>query len=120
MGLDMYAMITTETLESEVDFKVDNADALYYWRKHPNLHRWMQNLYYEKGGAADFNCVPVVLSASDLDRLEADILSENLPETCGFFFGQSEGIEIDDDLEFISVARQSITDGYTVFYSSWW
>jgi hypothetical protein len=38
----------------------------------------------------------------------------------GFFFGSSDGGEIDDDLAFIAKARQAIAAGQTVFYDSWW
>jgi hypothetical protein len=38
----MYAMTTTEAVRGAVDFKVEQANALHYWRKHPNLHGWMQ------------------------------------------------------------------------------
>jgi hypothetical protein len=41
-----------------VDFEVKEANELHYGRKHPNLHGWMEALYYAKGGAADtFNSV---------------------------------------------------------------
>ena len=88
MGLDMYAMISYERFDREVDFKPSqNSGELHYWRKHPNLHGWMQALYFEKGGEQqDFNCTPVALNLDDLDRLEADIKAENLPPTSGFFF----------------------------------
>ncbi len=60
MGLDMYAMTTTEAVTSPVNFKVEEANALHYWRKHPNLRGWMEACYYGKGGSADdFNCVSV-------------------------------------------------------------
>lgn len=121
MGLDMYAMMTRETLTKPVDFKVENSGELHYWRKHPDLHGWMEQLYYEKGGeAAMFNCAPVVLTLDDLDALENDIHTGNLPDTRGFFFGDSDGTEIKDDLAFIAKAREAIADGYTVYYDSWW
>ncbi|MCP5299080.1 MAG: phosphoglycerate kinase [Chromatiaceae bacterium] len=120
MGLDMYAMVTTESLPGAVDFRTDEATELYYWRKHPNLHGWMQELYYQKGGKADsFNCEPVVLTGHDLDRLEADVKNGALPDTTGFFFGVSDGREA-EDLEFIARARQALSEGKTVFYDSWW
>lgn len=81
----------------------------------------MEKLYYAKGGRAEsFNCVPVVLTLHDLDVLEADLHSGNLPDTAGFFFGESDGTEIEDDLAFIAKAREAIADGYTVYYDSWW
>jgi len=121
MGLDMYAQTMAEKPDSPVDFEPEQYEELHYWRKHPNLHGWMERLYREKGGAdASFNCVPVVLTADDLDRLEADIRAGRLPHTDGFFFGESYGSEIDDDLKFIAKARAAIESGLTVYYTSWW
>lgn len=121
MGLDMYAMITTEALPAAVDFKANGATELHYWRKHPNLHGWMRDLYYAKGGKAEsFNLVPVALSLEDLDRLEAAIRDGSLPPTSGFFFGETDGTEAEDDLAFIAKAREAIAAGCTVYYDSWW
>ena len=121
MGLDMYAFVTPETPEHPVDFKAKNASELHYWRKHPNLHGWMEALYFEKGGKAEtFNCVPVLLTLDDLARLEADILAGDLPSTAGFFFGESDGSETEDDLTFVTNARKAISTGFTVYYDSWW
>jgi hypothetical protein len=123
MGLDMNAFATKAKPETEVDFSTKNFEEteLHYWRKHPNLHGWMESLYYEKGGKADsFNCVPVVLDNEDLDNLEYDIKEGNLPDTSGFFFGISSGDEDNDDLEFVAKAREAIANGMTVYYTSWW
>ena len=120
MGLDMYASATREAVENAVDFKVQESSGLHYWRKHPNLHGWMEALYYEKGGTELFNCTPMVLNAEDLDRLEADVRAANLPPTEGFFFGESDGSETEDDLAFIAKARKALADGLTVFYYAWW
>lgn len=123
MGLDMYALSTKAKPETDVDFSTKNfeQDELHYWRKHPNLHGWMQNLYDMKGGTSDsFNGDCVVLDSEDLDNLEQDIKDGNLPDTSGFFFGQSQTDSDLDDLEFVRKAREAITDGNTVYYTSWW
>jgi hypothetical protein len=121
MGLDMYAFTTPTKPATPVDFKVEEAHELHYWRKHPDLHGWMQDLYYAKGGRADdFNCVPVALTTEDLDQLEAVVRSNAMPKTRGFFFGASDGSETEDDLAFIAKARSAIADGMTVYYDSWW
>lgn len=121
MGLDMYAFTTPENLTANVDFRAEHHALLHQWRKHPNLHGWMRALYYAKGGVAEqFNCRAVVLTDEDLDRLEADIRAESLPHTQGFFFGETDGTEIDDDLAFIEKARAAMAQGLTVFYDSWW
>ena len=123
MGLDMYAFSTKAKPETEVDFSTKNFDTneLHYWRKHPNLHGWMQNLYDMKGGTSDsFNGDCVVLDSEDLDNLEYDIKNGNLPDTSGFFFGNSSGDEDNDDLDFVNKAREEIKNGNTVYYTSWW
>lgn len=121
MGLDMYACTTPDQPAVPVDFDIGEHDQLHYWRKHPNLHGWMEALYREKGGKDDiFNCVNLQLTAEDLDRLEADIRAGNLPPTSGFFFGASDGTEHADDLAFVEKARAALADGMTVFYTSWW
>lgn len=121
MGLDMYAMITTDHPDSDVDFRPTTQKELHYWRKHPNLHGLMETLYYDKGGKADsFNCVCVAICENDLNRLEAAIKSDDLPATSGFFFGETDGTERDDDLAFVAKARDAIKNGFTVYYDSWW
>lgn len=123
MGLDMYAYKTKAKLNSETDFSSMNvaSDEIMYWRKHPNLHGWMQELYESKGGQSDiFNGNTVILDANDLDILETAIENNDLPQTSGFFFGQTDGSEKEGDLEFVAKARIAISEGYSVYYSSWW
>jgi hypothetical protein len=106
----------------ELDYEtpIVGAKEIAYWRKHPDLHGWMENLYREKGGREkSFNGDLVVLTLKDLDRLEEDILRKNLPKTTGFFFGESGEISL-KDLEFVLEARKSIQEGDTVFYDSSW
>lgn len=127
MGLDMFAHKTKFKPASEVDFTVpedsENKDEqFFYWRKHSNLHGWMQHLYAQKDGIEEFNCVNLELTIDDLDSLERDLNSARLPETSGFFFGHSQGSleEVNNDLTFVKEAKEAITEGYTVYYSSWW
>ena len=124
MGLDMYAHTTKRRLWKPVDFPENTADKrLFYWRKHPNLHGWMERLYQAKGGEnPDFNCATVELTAADLDALERAIKDKRLPYTTGFFFGQSlnNRDERDEDLDFVLKARAAISSGLSVYYSAWW
>ena len=112
MGLDMYAFTTIHKPKKPVDFKMPKEigmDEIHYWRKHPNLHGWMEQLYRTKGGAnPSFNCVPVILTLEDLNALEAAVQGEVLPDTTGFFFGESEPEDKVGDLEFIAKARTAI------------
>ncbi|MGO9547341.1 MAG: phosphoglycerate kinase [Rhodomicrobium sp.] len=121
MGLDMYARTTKRRLKSAVDFATKETDQeLHYWRKHPNLHGWMENLYRRKGGAQEFNCTTVQLTPNDIDLLEVVIGENKLPQTCRFFFGESDGSEREDDLAFLAKARAAFEQGLCVYYTSWW
>jgi hypothetical protein len=129
MGLDMFAFRTKQKPENPVDFELDkefeeSRTEIHYWRKHPDLHRWMERLYREKGGqSSDFNCVPVELNLEDLERLETEIKVTGLEQNHGgFFFGSSQRDDSQDtdDLEFIRDARRAIEEGDTVYYDSWW
>ena len=134
MGLDQFAYAGIG----------DEKEELAYWRKHNRLHGWMEQLWEDKGKPnspqqespmGNFNCVPVRLTLSDLEQLEAHIEGKSLPETGGFFFGHdSFGWESEDgepfkegdyyyketDLEFIELARKAIAEGKEVYYDSWW
>jgi hypothetical protein len=128
MGLDQYAFRLQAKPDKPVDFKLDktlidgrDSDQLHYWRKHPDLQGWMENLYRNKGGKADeFNCSPVLLEAEDLDRLEEAVCQGTLPTTEGFFFGRSQPEDREATLEFIAKARAVMKEGSYVAYDSWW
>lgn len=110
MGLDMYAYSTATKPATEVDFNdPEDRVEIDYWRKHHDLHGWMERLYRQKGGAADtFNCVNVQLTKEDLDALEQAIKNNALNESNEY------------DLAFITRARQALQDGNYIYYSSWW
>ena len=122
MGLDMYAGALRLKPNKVVDFELpDDREELFYWRKHPDLHGWMKQLYRQKGGTdEDFNCVAVLLEEEDLDALEEDLRVANLPPTRGCFFGESTDHDVTEDFEFIAKARQAIKHGKSVYYTSWW
>jgi len=118
MGLDQYAAVRLDTKDEEGNW---DTEELAYWRKHPHLQGFMENLYVEKGGEGEFNCVDVELTLEDIDALEASIKGGELPETGGFFFGDDSSDHYkESDLEFCANARKALADGQTVVYSSWW
>jgi hypothetical protein len=139
IGLDQYAFArkgepieTTEDYtyqdfegnthtEQRTSIEYEEQHEVAYWRKHPNLQGWMEELWREKGGEGEFNCVDVELTLEDLDRLANDLNESALPATQGFFFGSdSDDYYIDADREFIRVASEALDAGYTVVYTSWW
>ena len=98
---------------------------LAYWRKHNRLHGWMEKLWINKGSPYHdgvFNQAPLELNNQDLKDLKTAIITNNLPETQGFFFGDDSYEEETKkyDLEFVDEAMKAIKDGYKIVYSSWW
>ena len=123
MGLDQYAMARKGEATIDEDGYTTYKDSMELgeWRKHPNLQGFMQELYYDKGGEGEFNCVDVELTLEDLESLEETLDGNALPETQGFFFGEnSDERYAEQDRDFIVAARAAIGKGYTVVYSSWW
>jgi len=135
MGLDQYAYVAarsnerSEFYESEGEFingewvvpgKAKPRE-IAYWRKHPNLHGWMQKLWEAKGGNGEFNGDELELTWEDIDALEKAVKKRKLPTTSGFFFGNpSDDYYYDHDLEFIKNARAELFLGLKVFYNSSW
>lgn len=132
MGLDMYAYAAAragqqqeywESYVTETELSsVTKPREIAYWRKHPNLHGWMEDLYRERGGESEmFNGVELELFWEDLEQLEEDITNGRLPSTTGFFFGDnSDDYYRLQDLEFVRQARAEIFTGLKVFYNSSW
>ena len=121
MGLDMYAYVATGPNNDGTSREIA------YWRKHPNLHGWMENLWLSRNTdidpAADpmFNGIELELTWEDLDQLEEDIKNGRLPSTSGFFFGDnSDDYYRLQDLEFVKNAKAEVFFGLKVFYNSSW
>jgi hypothetical protein len=144
MGLDQYAYVASKAGERNEFYKQDltyNTETgdwdvpaggiakpreIAYWRKHPNLQGWMRKLWEAKGTPgctpdADFNGSDLELTWEDLDMLEEDVQSGNLPKTAGFFFGNdSDEYYKEHDLKFIRQAKAELLCGLKVFYDSSW
>ena len=135
MGLDMYAYSANKAGAQDEyyekgDYNKETGEfvstctkpkELAYWRKHPNLHGWMEQLYREQGGEGDFNGDELELTWDDLTQLEEDIQEGRLPATTGFFFGDaSDEYYKAQDLEFVKQAKADLLCGLKVFYNSSW
>lgn len=142
MGLDMYAYVASKkgqqseyyetaefdkTVNEFVSTTVTKPHELAYWRKHPNLHGWMEQLWISKGRPRqsvawpEFNGIELELTWDDLDKLERDIRQGRLPNTEGFFFGNpSDNYYYEQDLEFVKNAKAEVFLGLKVFYNSSW
>ena len=97
-------------------------EELCYWRKHPDLHGWMKNLFFDKGGTttSDFNHDIVFLTVEDVENLKTAIVEETLPKTSGFFFGDSDGRVKEGDLEKVDLMLDALSKGSAIYYTSSW
>lgn len=136
MGLDMYAYVAQKAGQQNEYYEAEGSyvDGEYvvpgktkprelaYWRKHPNLHGWMKQLWESQGNnSGDFNGIELELTREDIDRLEEDVLQGQLPKTSGFFFGNDADDHYkNQDLDFIKNARAELFCGLKVFYNSSW
>lgn len=95
---------------------------LAYWRKFNQLHGWMEDLYRQKGGEEEFNCVTVRLDTENLNDLETWLLQGDKTPRPGFFFGSGEIYpeHLASTQTFIQDARSAIAEGHVVLYDSWW
>ena len=125
MGLDQYAHKVKRKYAPTTKTSTVKTTEFFYWRKHNALHGWMENLHRSRQeiGSDDFNGVAVKLEEKDLDKLEQDVMTFNLPQTVGFFFGADSVGDEDQKaqtLEFLKKARKALAEGFEVEYNSWW
>jgi len=144
MGLDMYAYVAQKAGQmnehyENYDYDKDTSTVtkpreIAYWRKHPNLHGWMEQLWHKKRGAegnpvvedaedlgGTFNGIELELTWEDLEDLERAVTHKQLPATSGFFFGNpSDEHYYGSDLAFIKNAKAELFLGLKVFYNSSW
>ena len=130
MGLDQYAYKVKRKYAPTTKTSTVRTTEFFYWRKHNALHGWMENLYNGKKledginiDSDDFNGVAVKLEEKDLDKLEQDVMTFNLPQTTGFFFGADsvgDDYQKEQTLEFLKKARKALAEGFEVEYNSWW
>lgn len=129
MGLDQYAYVAAKAGAMNEYYEHDDhapeatrPREIAYWRKHPNLQGWMEQLAKRKGVEYNtFNGVELELTWEDLDALELAVTHGQLPGTTGFFFGENSDAHYrESDLAFIKNARAELFLGLKVFYNSSW
>ena len=129
MGLDMYltghrfihGMNEKKKRSRERGEKKGELIDLGYWRKHPNLHGYIVQMF----AAGKDECQEIDLSAEQLHQVVGAIEADELPETTGFFFGESDGTEKVEDLlifrEAIAWLEATGEDAWrSVYYRASW
>lgn len=123
MGLDQY--LTAKTYIWSQDRATDIETGLkirglildiHYWRKHPNLHGFIVENFAEKD-----DCEPIRLNTEMIDRIIDAIEKNKLPETTGFFFGESRKTQEQkaEDLQAFKKAKE-VSKTHDVYYQASW
>jgi hypothetical protein len=109
MGLDIYAY--AEEPGTEIASNV-----IHHWRKHYRLCKWLEALDLEKGGQPWHEPAQGIdlMTGGDLDRLEAAIINDELPDE----YGRDDRLE--DDLAFVAKARAAISAGKQISILASW
>jgi hypothetical protein len=136
MGLDMYAYVGRpgqrdefyerahwDEKTNELVGPVSKPVEIAYWRKHPSLHGWMEQLWQKQNpeDMSTFNGIELELTWEDIDDLELAVRHGKLPFTEGFFFGKpADNVYYEEDLKFCVNAKAELFLGLKVFYNSSW
>lgn len=116
MGLDMSIYVANSGINESSETEIA------YWRKHPNLHGFFEEQWKKAGWNGSMNCVPFDLTEEILDEAIFKVLMNALPDTEGFFFGESvyNKETVKNDIEQLEKAKKEITNGRKVFYLADW
>ncbi len=125
MGLDMYLtgqkyFHTNPAKDGGYEVKEHHL-RLGYWRKHPNLHGYI----VENFADGEDNCREIELSAEDIRQILQAINDSALPFTEGFFFGESDGTEKQEDIHIFTKAlewllqKDEVAWRSVVYQASW-
>lgn len=150
MGLDQYAYVSSKSGQRSAFYEtgefvngdfvnpnISNPRDIAYWRKHLNLHGWMERLWLRKQFISvdeidqfiqgkfpprKFNGVELELTWDDIMLLEHDIKSGKMAalNITGFFGKPRDDYYREQDLEFCASAKSELFIGLRVFYNASW
>ena len=112
--------------QNEIINKILDRKDLGYWRKHADLNEFMTQLYYDRGGQEEFNCVELILSKEDCemirDKAQAIIDGkETVTKGEGFFWGETLEGDWEDTVEIFQKALDTVDfDDEEVVYHCWY
>lgn len=117
MGLDMYFY---RVPKNEAPSR-ENLAQIAYFRKHSDLHGWLERLWRERpGNTGEFNCVFMEISPDILVRLKDYLKTPEKEKFMGFFWGQSQASDWQRTRELVPELESIIKSGDRVYYYSWW
>lgn len=133
MGLDMYINTRPKNYETKIrkdedgyEYRDDGSEEFAYFRKHSDLHGYFEQLYIDRGGTEEFNCVELPLSKEDIitlrDLIDKEIKGEKVfTEARGFFWGKTRPDEWLYTFNILGQLLEEVDFETTeVYYDSWW
>ena len=119
MALNMYCY-QTKNNTLQVDPEFSSFDEICQWKKHETLHKWMERLYFQKGGIkSSFNCQSLQLLPQDVQSLENSVLNKFfLSPTKLIPTDYSDELQKNDMIKIIEI-KIAISNGFNVYYTSW-
>lgn len=99
---------------------------LGYFRKHSDLHGYFEDIYFDRGGDKEFNCVKLSLTEEDIKKVIE--IAENelngvsaVNKAQGFFWGDTTKEDWEETFNvFTNILKTTDFDNETVYYDSWW
>lgn len=117
MGLDMY-------LYARKADNFEEMEEIMYWRKHPDLHRYMEEIWRERTPSHrsySFNNIELNLTREDVKNIGFKTIFACLPKNeGGFFFGESDRFYDDGTMTAVHEALRLMDGGWDISYDSSW
>ena len=110
MGLDMY-------------FEDKNGNEICYFRKHSDLHGWLQERWLEANPDKqpdDFNCTKFPITQDILDGMKELCNQTEHEHYSGFFWGESSKEDWEETKQLCDDIQNMLDEDETVNYYSWW
>jgi len=123
MGLDMYFLKIARGGKPDLD--PDACTEIKYFRKHSDLHGWLQDQWLKAQAGEtdpyDFNCLYFKVTRKTLNGMKKLCDSKRKKKYEGFFWGESTGEDWLETRELCDEIQDLLNDGlYDVYYYSWW
>lgn len=112
MGLDMYFYCS--------DAGNSLREEIAYFRKHSDLHGWLEDLWKEKGNEGPCNCEELPLTEEDLRRMRDFAELPVHPKRTGFFWGESRDEQWEATRKLVKELLSAVKDGKQVIYRAWY
>ncbi len=122
MGLDMFFFrqpVSAPAPGSE-GFNDESLVEIQYFRKHSDLHGFLEEIWVRAHPEEEFNCVFMPITEEVLKDIQYLVDAPDKQKYEGFFWGESMEEQWEKTKELLPKIARAIGAGDRVFYYSWW